>query len=122
MKRPRKAIILAAGLATRLQPLSHHIPKCLFPLFNKPLLDHTLDQLADWGVGEVLINLHHVPGPILDHIRARNRTTPRITFSYEPAILGTGGALRQVTWFAGTEPVWMINGDIAFDVSPTWAT
>lgn len=124
MSTPRQAIVLAAGFGTRLDPLSRTLPKCLLPLWGRPLLDRTLDTLAAWGVRDVLVNLHHAPQPVWEHLcrRALTACAPRITCSYEPDILGTGGALQRAAWFLGKEPLWVVNGDIVFDVDPHLVT
>jgi NDP-sugar pyrophosphorylase family protein len=116
---PRKAVILAAGYGTRMQPLSFDLPKPMMPLWGRPILGHVLDLLTDWGVREVLINLHHQPGPIVEWIRTTPPRGLRVTFSFESAILGTGGALRRAAWFLpAQDPFWMINADVAADLSP----
>ncbi len=113
---PRKAILLAAGLGTRMRPLSHALPKPMLPLWGLPLIEHVLGLLADWGVEEALINLHHAPSPLLDYLSRKRHVPPRIVLSYEPTILGTGGALRRAAWFLDDSPFWLINTDIAADV------
>ena len=115
---PCKAVILAAGFGTRMLPLSLDTPKPMMPLWGKPILGHILDMLARWGVAEVLINLHHQPGAICAYVRRRTADRPRITLSFEPDILGTGGALRHAAWFLDAHPFWMINADIAIDLDP----
>lgn len=115
---PRKAILLAAGYGTRMEPLSWDLPKPLMPLFGVPLLEHALLTLVDWGVEDVLINLHHAPHEILAWFRKREKRHPRIVFSFEADILGTGGALRKAEHFIGSDPCWLINTDIAFVMDP----
>ncbi|MCX6993300.1 MAG: sugar phosphate nucleotidyltransferase [Kiritimatiellaeota bacterium] len=115
---PRKAVILAAGFGTRMLPLSLDTPKPMMPLWGKPVLGHILDMLARWDVADVLINLHHQPEAICDYIRHRPALRPRVALSFEPEILGTGGALRHAAWFLDAQPFWMINADIAADLDP----
>ena len=117
MKPPRKAFVLAAGLGTRLRPLTFETPKPLLPLWGRPLLERTLDLLAGWGVQEALINLHHGAAAIVRQALERRRGRLRLAFSFEPEPLGTGGALARAAWFIN-EPFWLINGDIAAVVSP----
>lgn len=121
MKRPTKAVILAAGLGTRMRPLSYDRPKPMMPVWGKPVIDHTIAMLASWGVRDILVNLHHLPGEVLEHLRRRKLDGVRVSLSFEPDILGTGGPLRKADWFfAGADdPFWMINADIAVDVSPS---
>jgi len=115
---PRKAVILAAGFGTRMLPLSLDTPKPMMPLWGKPVLGHILDMLARWDVEDVLINLHHQPEAICEYVRRRPASGPRVALSFEPDILGTGGALQRASWFLDTHPFWMINADIAADVDP----
>lgn len=112
---PRKAILLAAGYGTRMAPLSHDLPKAMMPLWGVPLIEHTLNALHKIGITDVLVNLHHNPQPLLEWALRRHQPNPRVTLSFEPTVLGTGGALRRASHFMGTEPLWMINTDIAFD-------
>lgn len=118
MEFPRKAVILAAGFGTRMLPLSLDTPKPMMPLWGKPMLGHILEMLARWGVEDVLINLHHQPESIVEYIRWRTPSMPRVALSFEPEILGTGGALRHAAWFLDAQPFWMINADIAADLDP----
>lgn len=114
----KKAIILAAGFGTRMMPLTRETPKAMIPLWGKPLIGHTLDMLARWKITEVLINLHHAPNSIFEYVKQRNCPRMRVCFSYEPKILGTGGAVRNVKWFTNNQPFWIINADIAADIKP----
>ena len=118
MNAPRKAVILAAGLGTRLRPLTAATPKPLLPLWGTPLLDHTMALLRGWGVNDVLLNLHHGADAILRHLRRTVHPGLRVTLSFEPAILGTGGALRRAEWFLGDAPFWLVNADVAADLEP----
>ncbi|MBI2441475.1 MAG: phosphotransferase [Lentisphaerae bacterium] len=115
---PRKAVILAAGYGTRMLPLSLDTPKSLMPLWDQPVLAHILAMLDRWGVTEVLINLHHQPEAICNYIRGRGQASPRVVLSFEPEILGTGGALQRAAWFLDTRPFWVVNADIAADIHP----
>ena len=117
MRFPRKAFILAAGLGTRLRPLTLETPKPMLPLWNRPMLARTLDMLAGWGVKQVLINLHHAPGPIVHYLAGQPFPQLRISAVFEPVILGTGGALRNAKWFVD-EPFWLLNADVVADLNP----
>jgi len=99
-------------------PLSRDLPKPLMPLWGRPLLDRALALLAGWGVRDVLINLHHGAAAIRRHVRATPHPGLRIQFSYEPVILGTGGALRRAAWFLGRDPFWLLNADVAAALDP----
>ncbi len=119
MKVPRKALVLAAGFGTRMLPLTREMPKALLPIWNVPNLERVLAMLRQWGVREVLVNLHHRADRMLEHLRARPADGLQIALSYEASILGTGGALRKAEWFfAGPEPVWVLNADVVADVQP----
>ena len=117
MRVPRKAFILAAGLGTRLRPLTLETPKPMLPLWDRPMLSRTLEMLAAWGVEQVLVNLHHAPGPIVNYLRTQPFPQLRISAVFEPVILGTGGALRNARWFVD-EPFWLLNADVVADVDP----
>lgn len=109
-----KAVILAAGLGTRMRPLTDKVAKPALPVLNEPLIVRTLRALKRAGVNEVMINLHHRP----DTIRAaipEGDLGLKIKYSRETAILGTGGALRKVRSWVGRNPFFVINGDVIFD-------
>ncbi len=115
---PTKAILLAAGFGSRMHPLSADLPKPMMPLWNVPNLEHVMRAVQSWGVHDILLNLHHHPQEILDWCLAHASSLPRIQFSYEPEILGTGGALRRAAHFIGQSPCWVVNTDISFDLNP----
>lgn len=119
MKPPRKAFILAAGLGTRLRPLTFHTPKPLVPVWGKPALLLTLRRLKSWGVQEVVINVHSHLDQFHRFVQDARCLNIRIELSYEPIVLDTGGALRRAAWFFDNEPFWLVNGDIVFDVNPS---
>jgi len=116
LKAPRKAILLAAGFGTRMRPLSYDLPKALMPLWGKPLVGHLITMMIRWGVREVLVNLHHRADDMMRYLRSQTGGGVRINMSFEPEILGTGGALRKAEWFVGNDPFWVANTDIAADV------
>lgn len=99
-------------------PLSLDTPKPIMPLWGKPVIGHLLALLVRWGVKEVLINLHFNLSPICEYLKREPPANLRISFSFEPEILGTGGVLRRAGWFLDSEPFWMINADIAADLMP----
>ncbi len=115
---PNKAVILSAGMGTRLYPVTNIIPKPMMPFWNVPLLEHTLRMLKDWKIKECMINTHYLPNAILRHILDRQGKDMHISLTYEPQILGTGGTVTSVKWFTGDEPFWLINGDIIADIDP----
>ena len=111
---PRRALLLAAGFGSRMGPLAHDLPKPAMPLWGRPLLAHAMDLLAAGGVTDFLINLHHLPGEVVTAACAHQPPGTTLTFSYEPQILGTGGALRRARGFLqDDEPFWIMNTDIA---------
>lgn len=116
---PAKAVLLAAGFGTRLLPLTREVPKPLLPLWGRTMLDRALDTLAGFGVRAVLINLHHGADAIRAHLAKNPRTDLHLQFSFEPQLLGTGGALvRAREFLPDDEPFWLFNSDVAADLDP----
>jgi NDP-sugar pyrophosphorylase family protein len=106
-----RGLILAAGLGTRLRPLTDTFPKPLLPIAGKPLLAYTLERLAAAGCDAVAINLHHGGELIRAHFGDSYEGMP-LTWSVEPQLLGTLGALYQLrSFFASAEVILVINGD-----------
>jgi mannose-1-phosphate guanylyltransferase len=106
-----KAFLLAAGLGTRLRPLTDHVPKCLVPVGGRPLLDLWLENFRRAGVDDVLINLHHLPDMVRDHLAGREGL-PRVHTTYEPTLLGSAGTLRAHRDFLGADEAFLaVNGD-----------
>lgn len=96
-----KALLLAAGLGTRLRPLTDTIPKCLVPIRGKPLLEYWLDLLFGGGIDAVIINTHHLADRVRQFVAA-SRWKDRITLVHEDELLGTGGTvLRNRAHFEG---------------------
>ena len=108
-----KALIFAAGLGTRLRPLTNHTPKALVPLYDKPLLQHTIEYIASYGFDEIIINVHHHARQIQDFIEKLN-TNLSISISDESEeLLDTGGGLKKAAWFLnGSKPFLVINSDV----------
>jgi mannose-1-phosphate guanylyltransferase len=106
-----KALVLAAGLGTRLRPLTESAPKPLLPVLGVPILGHTLAQLAAVGCEAVAINLHYQGDQIKNRFGDRFNGIP-LTYSEEPELLGTGGALHPLRDFLSqADLVLLINGD-----------
>jgi NDP-sugar pyrophosphorylase family protein len=106
-----KAMILAAGLGTRLRPLTNTIPKPLLPVGGTPLIIWNLLLLKRHGFREVVINLHHL-GPLIEQaLGDGSKFGLRIIYSKEPMILGTGGGIKQAEPYFSGEPVLVLNGD-----------
>lgn len=89
-----KAFLLAAGLGTRLSPLTDCIPKCLIQVAGRPMLDWWFDSLQLAGVTEVLINLHHLPEKVIRHTQSLT-TDIKIKFVFEPVLIGSAGTILQ---------------------------
>ncbi|NIQ37807.1 MAG: NTP transferase domain-containing protein [Proteobacteria bacterium] len=110
-----KAMILAAGLGTRLLPLTQKIAKPAVPFANRPLIQYCLEWLGKNGVDEVVINLHHQPESIRSAIEKRSWPI-RIHFSHEPEILGTAGGVKKAEKYFKDETFFMVNGDSLYEV------
>jgi NDP-sugar pyrophosphorylase family protein len=111
-------MIVAAGLGTRLRPLSLLRPKPALPVRGLPLVAYPLAELAALGVSEVIINTHHLPG--LLEAAAERHCPPglRLCFSYEPALLGTGGGIRRAASFLReSDPCLILGGDMLLDTN-----
>jgi len=116
-RRPKKAFILAAGFGTRLLPLTRVAPKPLLPLQGRAMLDRALDLVQSWGVTDVVVNVHHGADALVRHLIQERHHQLRIQISFEPEILGTGGALARASWFFNDkQPFWMVNADVVADV------
>lgn len=109
------AMILAAGLGTRMRPLTEHCPKPLMPLMIQPMLDHLLAQLHDQGVRQVVVNLHHHATQLAAWLGDGQRWGVQLTPAFEPDILGTAGALKQVETLLGKAPFLVMNADVLMD-------
>jgi len=94
-----KAMILAAGLGTRLHPLTDDKPKALVTVCGRTLLEIALGRLRSCGVSEVIVNVHHYAEMIVDYLRAHRNFGMRIEVSREETLLDTGGGLKNAAWF-----------------------
>jgi NDP-sugar pyrophosphorylase family protein len=94
-----KAMIFAAGLGTRLRPLTNDCPKALVTVAGRTLLDLTLSRLRAFGVTEVILNIHHFADKIVNYLRANQNFGMRIEISREEVLLDTGGGLKKAAWF-----------------------
>lgn len=101
-----KAMILAAGLGTRLRPLTDDRPKALAEVAGHTLLEITLTRLRSFGIREVIINVHHFADMILHYLNENNYFGMRIEISREEVLLDTGGGLKKAAWFflEGSQP------------------
>ena len=87
-----KAFLLAAGVGSRLRPVTDTIPKCMVDITGQPLLDIWLDTFADAGVEEIVLNLHHLPDVVCSHLAVRT-SPPAVRTFFEPVLLGSAGTL-----------------------------
>ncbi len=94
-----KAMILAAGLGTRLRPLTDDRPKALVEVAGRTLLEITVARLRDFGVGEVIVNVHHFADRVVDYLKSHHNFGLRIEVSREDLLLDTGGGLKKAAWF-----------------------
>jgi mannose-1-phosphate guanylyltransferase len=108
-----KAIVLSAGYGTRLGNLTQSLPKGMLPLEGRPLLAYILEHLAGQGFDDVAINLHYRPEPVRSYFGDGRRLGVRIHYTYEPRLLGTAGAIRNLaSWLGGTDDFLVIYGDV----------
>ena len=105
-----RAILLAAGLGTRLRPITNHVPKCLVPIRGKPLLAYWLESLWAAGISSVLINSHHHAEQVEEFVSGRPERD-LISLVYEPELRGTAGTLRVNYQFLLGEPCLVIHAD-----------
>ena len=111
-----KAMVLAAGFGTRLQPLTRILPKPMFPVLGRPLLSHTFDLLRSANISEAVVNTHHLPNCITDCFANKKPSNLNLHFSHEEKILGTAGGIKKVQGFLGDGPFILINSDILTDI------
>lgn len=109
-QRPTTAMVLAAGLGTRMRPLTDRLPKPLVPLAGRAMIDHVLDRLASAGITQAVVNIHYLAGQIEQHLKAR--TDPRIVISDERGVLlETGGGVVRALPLLGAAPFLIHNSD-----------
>src|SRR4051795_9697348 len=108
-----KAMVLAAGLGTRLRPLTFEIPKPMVPVVDRPVMAHIVDLCRRQGFDQLIANLHYFPDTIKDYFG------DSIEYRYEEELLGTAGGVRNVRDFFGDDPVLVISGDALTDIDLT---
>jgi NDP-sugar pyrophosphorylase family protein len=99
-----KAMILAAGLGTRLRPLTDDRPKALVEINGRTLLEIALTRLRGFGIHEVIINVHHLAGMVVDYLKKNDNFGMGIEISREDVLLDTGGGLKKAAWFFQDSP------------------
>jgi mannose-1-phosphate guanylyltransferase len=110
------AAILAAGLGTRLRPLTYGTPKALAPVLNRPLLGVALAQVRAAGARRVAVNTHHLAAQVQHFLEAQTPAGLEVIVRHEPEILGTGGGLRSLAEALGAAPFLAMNADILTDL------
>jgi mannose-1-phosphate guanylyltransferase len=108
-----KAMVLAAGLGTRLRPLTYEITKPMVPVLDRPVMEHILDLIDRHDFDGVIANLHYFPETIREHFGER------ISYRFEEELLGTAGGVRACAEFFGDEPFLVISGDALTDIDLT---
>ncbi len=120
MKSMRQAMILAAGLGTRLRPLTDTMPKALVPVGGRSLLDIIIDKLTQQGFDRFVVNVHHFAQQIIDHLKEQGNPSIHISDETEQ-LLETGGALKKAqSLFRDDEPILIHNVDILDNVDYQW--
>ena len=113
-----KALIFAAGLGTRLKPLTDTMPKALVPIDGKPLLEHVILKLKAAGFNQIIVNVHHFPDQIIEFLKSKNNFDLRIEISDErDKLLDTGGGVKKAKWFFDDgKPFLVHNVDILSNI------
>lgn len=113
-----KALVFAAGLGTRLKPLTDTMPKALVPINGKPLLEHVVRKLIGSGFDEIIVNVHHFADQIIDFIENQKQFGVRIEISDErDALLETGGGIKKASWFFDDDKPFLVhNVDILSNI------
>jgi mannose-1-phosphate guanylyltransferase len=114
-----KAMLLAAGLGTRLRPLTYEVPKPMVPVLGRPVMEHILSLLAKHGFDDVIANLHYFPDQIEERFGDGSEWGVRLSYMHEPALLGTAGGVRNVREHFGGETFLIVSGDALTDIDLT---
>src|SRR6478609_1259541 len=110
-----RAMILAAGLGTRLRPITYSRPKPMVPVLNRPVMEHIVRLLARHGFTETIANLHWFPELIRDHFGDGSEIGVDLAYSPEEQLLGTSGGVRRAADFLGASFL-VISGDALTDI------
>lgn len=112
-----KAMILAAGFGTRLRPLTFQCPKPMFPILNRPILEHTIDLLRAHEIQDITVNLHHLPESITNYFGDGSQFGVRLHWSHEEdEILGTAGGIKAAQKFLDGDSFVVINSDVVVNI------
>lgn len=107
---PTHAMVLAAGLGTRMRPITETLPKCLVPVGGRTLLDRALDRVAEAGVATAVVNVHHHAGQVREHLGTREAPAIRISDESD-RLLETGGGIVKALPLLGDRPFYVLNSD-----------
>ena len=107
---PKTAMVLAAGLGTRMRPLTDTLPKALVPVAGQALIDHVLDRLRDAGVERAVVNVHHFADQMEAHLVAR-RDIEVVISDERAALLDSGGGIAHARALLGEDPIFLANID-----------
>ncbi len=111
MTRIKTAMVLAAGIGSRMRPLTNDRPKALVEVGGKALIDHVLDRLAEAGIETAIVNVHHFADMMEDHL-AKRTAAPKVIISDErPALLDSGGGIKAARHLLGEDPILVANID-----------
>jgi NDP-sugar pyrophosphorylase family protein len=119
MSEKNKVMVLAAGLGTRLRPLTDLISKPMAPIVNKPVMEHIIELLKEHGFDEIVCNLHWYPEAIKNYFNDGSKWGVKITYSYEPELLGTAGGVKKVESFFEGRTFLILSGDALTDINLT---
>ena len=111
-----KAMLFAAGLGTRLRPLTDTLPKCLVPVNGRPMIDYPLMLLRHYGIREIVVNVHHHADRVEEHLGDGSRFGVGIVYSREPVLLDTGGGLLGAKRFLDRDTFVIVNSDVLIDL------
>src|SRR5690349_1589889 len=116
-----KAMVLAAGLGTRLRPLTNDRPKALVEVAGKTLLEITLARLREFGIREAIVNVHHYADLLIEYLKAHDNFGMHIEVSREEVLLDTGGGLKKAAWFFrdSDDPFVLHNVDVVSTIDLT---
>jgi mannose-1-phosphate guanylyltransferase len=114
--RIRTAFVLGAGLGTRLRPLTDLVPKPLLPIFGKPIITFVLDHLIAYGVERFVVNSHHLAELLRQFFPTGSYRGKQVQLIYEPALLETGGGIRNAAGLIGDGPFFVYSGDLLTDL------
>src|SRR5271154_2434248 len=110
-----RAMVLAAGVGSRLDPLTTQVPKPLVPLANRPVMEHTLALLKAHGIRDVVSNLHHLPEKLTQYFGDGSTLGINLKFHFEPTLSGDAGGVRACRNHLGQDTFLVLMGDLVTD-------